>query len=98
NSLYVILFSQAASVISTFVTGIPAFELPKLLTMMAGGVCGGIMGRKLSKKMDNKAVDKLFILMMCFIIAISFYNAYVYSNTRFVTELLSGGIIKWSLY
>ncbi len=80
NSLYVILFSQGASVISTFITGIPAFELPKLLTMMAGGVLGGIVGRKLSKKMDNKAVDKLFIVMMCFIVAISFYNAYVYAS------------------
>lgn len=80
NSLYVILFSQGASVLSTFITGIPAFELPKLLTMMAGGVLGGIVGRKLSKKMDNKSVDKLFILMMCFIVAISFYNAYVYAS------------------
>lgn len=79
NSLYVILFSQAASVVSTFVTGVPEFELPKLLLMMAGGVCGGIVGRKLSKKMDNKAVDKLFILLMCFIIGISFYNAYIYA-------------------
>ena len=81
NSLYIILFSQAASVISTFITGVPAFEIAKLLTMMAGGVFGGIVGRKLSKKMDNKAVDKLFIVMMCFIIGISFYNAYVYASS-----------------
>ena len=84
NSLYIILFSQAASVISTFVTGIPAFELPKLLTMMAGGVFGGIVGRKLSRKMDNKAVDKLFIVMMIFIIGISFYNAYVYASSSLI--------------
>ena len=84
NSLYIILFSQAASVISTFVTGIPAFELSKLLTMMAGGVFGGIVGRKLSRKMDNKAVDKLFIVMMVFIIGISFYNAYVYASSSLI--------------
>ena len=93
NSLYIILFSQAASVISTFVTGIPAFELPKLLTMMAGGVCGGIVGRKLSKKMDNKAVDKLFIVMMCFIIGISFYNAYVYASTSLILPTRTGDSI-----
>ena len=70
--------------ISTFVTGIPAFELPKLLTMMVGGVFGGIVGRKLSRKMDNKAVDKLFIVMMIFIIGISFYNAYVYASSSLI--------------
>ena len=48
NSLYVILFSQGASVISTFVTGVPEFELPKLLLMMAGGVAGAYFGAKAS--------------------------------------------------
>ena len=96
NSLYIILFSQAASVISTFVTGIPAVELPKLMTMMAGGVCGGIAGRKLSRKMDNKAVDKLFIVMMCFIIAISFYNAYVYAGTAlFLPQRPTGSVFTY---
>ena len=79
NSLYIILFSQLASVGSTFVTGIPEFEPVALLFMMAGGVLGGIVGRKLTKKMDSRAVDKLFIVMMSFIILISIYNAYTYA-------------------
>ena len=81
NSLYIILFSQMASVISTFVTGVPQFNPVALGFMMAGGVLGGIAGRKLTKKMDSRAVDKLFIFLMCFIILINIYNAYVYAGT-----------------
>lgn len=80
NSLYIILFSQLASVLSTFVTGLPEIEISKLLFMMAGGIMGGIAGRRLSAKMDNKAVDKLFIVIMCFIILICCYNAFNYMN------------------
>ncbi len=80
NSLYIILFSQLASVLSTVVSGVPQIDPAKLLFMMCGGILGGIVGRKLSKKMDNRAVDKLFILLMIFIIIISFYNAYIYMN------------------
>ena len=80
NSLYIILFSQLASVLSTFVTGMPEIEISKLLFMMAGGIMGGIAGRRLSAKMDNKAVDKLFIVLMCFIILICCYNAFNYMN------------------
>lgn len=80
NSLYVILFSQLAGVVSTFVTGLPQFEIMPLLLMMTGGVLGGIAGRKLTAKMDNKAVDKLFIALMVFIILINIYNAWQYRS------------------
>ncbi len=78
NSLYIILFSQLTSVVSTFVAGLPRFETIPLLFMMAGGVSGGIAGRKLSARMDNKAVDRLFICLMVFIIIINIYNAWQY--------------------
>jgi len=76
NSLYIILFSQAASLLATLVTGsVPEFQVSALLLMVAGGIGGGIVGRKLNKKMDNKAVDKLFIGLMVLIIGICIYNA-----------------------
>jgi len=76
NSLYIILFSQAASLLATLVTGsVPEFQVSTLLLMVAGGIGGGIVGRKLNKKMDNKAVDKLFICLMVLIVAICVYNA-----------------------
>ena len=75
NSLYIILFSQAASFVSTLITGLPEFRLPALILMVAGGIGGGIVGRKLNKKMDNRAVDKLFIGLMVLIVCICVYNA-----------------------
>lgn len=76
NSLYIILFSQAASLLATLITGsVPAFRIPALILMVAGGIGGGIVGRSFNKKMDNRAVDKLFIGLMVLIIGICVYNA-----------------------
>ena len=75
NSLYIILFSQMASLIATLISGVPEFRIPALILMVAGGIGGGIVGRKLNKKMDNKAVDKLFIGLMVLIVGICVYNA-----------------------
>ena len=76
NSLYIILFSQLASLISTILSGLPEFRLPVLALMVAGGIGGGIVGRSLNKKMDNRAVDKLFIGLMMLIVLICVYNAW----------------------
>ena len=75
NSLYIILFSQLASLISTLLSGLPAFQPLVLAVMVVGGIGGGIAGRSLNKKMDNRAVDKLFICLMALIIGICVYNA-----------------------
>lgn len=75
NSLYIILFSQAASLIATLISGLPEFRLVALVLMVAGGIGGGIVGRSLNKKMDNRAVDKLFIGLMVLIVGICVYNA-----------------------
>ena len=76
NSLYIILFSQAASLLTTVLTrSVPEFGILALILMVAGGIGGGIVGRKLNRKMDNKAVDKLFIGLMVLIVGICVYNA-----------------------
>ena len=75
NSLYIILFSQMASLIATLISGVPEFRILALILMVAGGIGGGIVGRKLNKKMDNRAVDKLFIGLMVLIVGICVYNA-----------------------
>lgn len=80
NSLYIILFSQAASFVMTLATRtVPEFTFSTLIFMIAGGIGGGIVGRKLNKKMNNAAVDKLFIGLMCVIIAISIFNTWKYA-------------------
>ena len=75
NSLYIILFSQMASLIATLISGVPEVRILALILMVAGGIGGGIVGRKLNKKMDNRAVDKLFIGLMVLIVGICVYNA-----------------------
>lgn len=79
NSLYIILFSQITSLVTTLITRtVPEFQLISLVVMVAGGIGGGIVGRKINKKIDGAAVEKLFICLMAVIIAISIWNTYRY--------------------
>ncbi len=80
NSLYIILFSQIASLAATLVSGsVPSFRIVTLVLMVAGGIGGGIAGRWLNKRMDNRAVEKLFVGLMVVIVCISVYNGYQYT-------------------
>lgn len=75
SSLYIILFSQAASFISTLVThSVPEFNWICLIVMVAGGIGGGAIGRKINKKIPSATVDKLFMGLMAVIIGICIYN------------------------
>ena len=81
NSLYIILFSQVANLLTTLITrSVPHFDLLTLALMVCGGIGGGIIGRSLNKKLDNKAVDKLFVGLMAVIIGISLWNVRQYSG------------------
>lgn len=77
NSLYIIFFSQAASLIYTCWTGtVPEIRIGILLLMIAGGIGGGIAGRSLNQRMDAAAVNKLFLGLMGVIMIICVYNFY----------------------
>lgn len=79
NSLYIILFSQIANLLTYFVDGaVPALDGIALVLMMAGGVAGGIVGRAFSKKNSAATVDKLYIALMVLIVLICIYNAIKY--------------------
>lgn len=80
NSLYIILFSQLTNLLSTLVTAtVPAFTLPVLALMVAGGLLGGMAGRVVNKRIDNAGVNRLFIGLMGVIIVISAYNTWQYA-------------------
>ena len=80
NSLYIILFSQATSLISTLVTNsVPVFSPVTLVLMVIGGILGGFLGSIFNKKLDNHKVERLFIVLMIVIICISIYNIWKYS-------------------
>ena len=81
NSLYIILFSQLASVLATVAAReIPPFSWTTLLLMVAGGIGGGVAGRALNRRMDEKTVDRLFIGLMAVIVGISIYNVWQYAG------------------
>lgn len=74
-SLFIIFFSQLVSLLrSTFTGTIPEFQVSLLVLMMICAVIGANVGRYFSKRMDNKAVDKLFFIILIVITLISCYN------------------------
>lgn len=75
NSLYIILFSQASSLLNTLVTHtVPEFEFGILVFMVISGILGGFIGRKVYKKIDSNIVVKLFNILMCIIMVICVGN------------------------
>lgn len=74
-SIYIILFSQAANLGLTIVTGsVPDVPLSILAYMIAGGVAGGLLGAQLSRAMTDRGVDILFGGVMVAIIGVSILN------------------------
>ena len=81
NSLYIILFSQMASVSATVLAGnVPSFRWTILILMVSGGIGGGIVGRILNRRIDDRDVERLFIALMAVIIAISLFNTWRYGT------------------
>ena len=75
NSLYIILFSQTASIFNTLVTKtVPEFETGLFVLMTGMGILGGAIGRVVNRKIDGDTVNRLFICMMLIIMLICVYN------------------------
>jgi len=81
NSLYIIFFSQLASLMAYVLTeSVPEFQAGVLLLMVAGGIAGGVCGRSLNKRIEEKTVDGLFIGLMLVMILINIYNLVKFSG------------------
>lgn len=79
NSLYIILFSQASSLLSSLLTGsVPAITLIMPVVMVTGGITGGMVGQRWNKKIEEKTVERLLIGLMAVIILICIYNMFIY--------------------
>lgn len=78
SSLYIILFSQAASTIAAVAGGVSNLDVALLAGMAVCGILGGIAGRDVNKHIDDAAVDKLFCCLMVAIILISGFNVVRY--------------------
>lgn len=76
NSLYIILFSQAASFLQTVLLGrLPQVSVLVLALMVGAGILGGLAGSSINKRIPAKTVDKLFMGFMGLIICICIFNA-----------------------
>jgi uncharacterized membrane protein YfcA len=77
NSLYIILFSQAANLIGLLVTrSVPAVEPALLLAMILGGALGGAAGRLVNRRIGSVAASRLFMGLMIAITCICAYNTF----------------------
>ncbi len=75
NSLYIILFSQAASLLNSLATKtVPPCDLGLLAAMVACGILGGAAGRWMNRRMDGEMVNRLFKGLMLLIMAVCIYN------------------------
>lgn len=75
NSIYIILFSQAASLITSVCSGtIPSFNPASLVLMAAGGIAGALAGAACSKRMNSLQVEKLLRVLMIVVTCIGIYN------------------------
>lgn len=78
-SLYIIMFSQTASLVSTFISGqTPEFKLLYLGLMLVSGILGGAAGSSFMKRLEDKTVDRLFRMLLVIIIVLCSYNFYKY--------------------
>lgn len=75
-SLYIIFFSQGASLLYTLLTrSVPEFLPAALALMVLGGIAGGMAGRWIHKRISGKIAGRLLVGLMALILALSVYSA-----------------------
>lgn len=75
NSLYIIIFSQSASILQAVLTStVPTFELGYLLLMLLGGITGAITGATVSRRLSNRGVERILRTLLVIIILIDISN------------------------
>ena len=75
NSLFIIFFSQFASLLISIAGGtVPDFDIRILCMMILGGVSGAFAGTAVSRRLSHSGVDRLFIAVLIIISIISGRN------------------------
>lgn len=75
NSLYIIMCSQASSLLTSCIQQtVPDFPWVYLPFMVSAGVIGGLIGAGVNKKISAAAIDTFFSSLLCVIIMICLYN------------------------
>lgn len=75
NSLYIILFSQAASLLLTLGRQeVPSFDWYYLVLMASAGVLGGLGGSFLAKRWNGRQTERFFRCLLVVILLICAWN------------------------
>lgn len=75
NSLYIILISQVAGLLKTFLSAsVPLFTPLLLLGMVFCGILGSELGSRLNTRLNEKAATKAFEASMLLVMGICVYN------------------------
>lgn len=81
-SLCVILISQLAALLYSFISAtVPDVSPAVLAVMAAGGILGGVIGRRINRRISGEDVHKLFIVLTVVIMGICLFN--ILRNTVF---------------
>lgn len=75
NSIFIIFFSQMASLLLTAsTTGFTSFDLSMLFFMVSGGILGGFIGTRLTRLITDGFVEKTFMTGIIGIVFINCFN------------------------
>ncbi len=81
TSLYIILFSQLSSLLTSMAKGtIPEFRWHHLLVMTAAGIAGGALGTRVNKRISAAGTEHLFAGLLVVVILICFFNAWRFAG------------------
>ncbi len=80
GSIFIIMFSQIAKLSTLALTnGFGAFDYSMLYYMIPGGIMGGFIGSYLKCKLQDKHIEKLFIIVVSGVILLNIYNIIMYN-------------------
>lgn len=81
SSLFIIAFSQGASLLySLALGGLPSFEATTLVGVCMAAVVGSVAGRRIAKRISSTSMDRLYLFSLVLIACICTYNF-----VRFIT-------------
>lgn len=74
-SIFIILFSQIANMVSTTLfTGFGGYDYSMLYFMIPGGIIGGFIGAEIGGRLSNKTSEKIYYAIIIGLLALNAYN------------------------
>lgn len=74
-SIFIILFSQIANMVSTALfTGFGGYDYRMLYFMIPGGIIGGFIGTEIGGRLSNKVSEKIYFIIVIGLLTLNAYN------------------------